>query len=151
MKLSVLILLTLCGAATLSCKKSDDNVTPATTAATIDLKAVMPAGSWSIGSFRQRTEDKTSSFKNTTFVFKADGTVTATQDGVQTKGTWVYSPAVTYYGGNGVASVTINMGQSKPFDRLTETWNVNSVSTSTSLQLDHKEPAEDEHVSFVKL
>lgn len=151
MKLSILLLLAVCTTATLSCKKSDDDATPATTAATIDLKTVMPVGSWSISSFRQRTEDKSSGFKNMSFVFSADGTATATQNGVLTKGTWAYSPAVTYYGGNGLASITINMGQSKPFDRLTETWNVNSASTSSSLQLDHKEPAEDEHVSFVKL
>ncbi|WP_080239104.1 hypothetical protein [Spirosoma rigui] len=152
MKLSVLLLLAVCTTATLSCKKSDDTATPAATGSTIDLKAVMPTGSWSIGTFQQRTEDKSSGFKNMSFVFSTDGTVTATQNGKITKGTWVYSPAVTYYGGNGLASLTINLGQSKPFDMLLNvTWNVNSASTSSSLQLDHKEPAEDEHISFVKL
>ena len=150
MKLSILLLLAVCSAAALSCKKSDE-ATPAPTATTIDIKALMPVGSWSIGTFQQGAEDKSSGFKNVSFVFSADGTVTATQNSKITKGTWVYSPAVTYYGGNGLASLTINLGQSRPFDSLNVTWNVNSASTSSSLQLDHKEPAEDEHISFVKL
>ncbi len=149
MKLAVLLLAGLISI-TFSCKKSDDAV-PAATTSTIDVKAVMPVGSWSVGSLRQRTEDKSSSFKNISFVFSADGTVTATDNGKTTKGTWVYSPAVTYYGGNGLASITFSMGTSKPFDMLSGTWNLNSASTSSNLLLDYKEPAEDEHLSFVKL
>jgi hypothetical protein len=63
----------------------------------------------------------------------------------------VYSPAVTYYGGSGLASLTFNMGTAKPYELLNGTWNLNSASTSSNLQLDHKEPAEDEHLSLVKL
>ncbi|GAB2527227.1 hypothetical protein [Spirosoma aerophilum] len=146
---SVVFLLLVFVTTTFSCKKADEAV-PASTASGIDVKAVMPVGNWSVGSLRQRTEDKSSNFKNINFVFSADGTVTATENNKTTKGTWVYSPAVTYYGGNGLASITLNMGTSKPYDLLNGTWNLNSASTSSNLQLDDKEPAEDEHLSFVK-
>ncbi|MVM40978.1 hypothetical protein GO730_30260 [Spirosoma sp. HMF3257] len=134
---------------TISCKKSDD-VAPATTATTIDLKSVMPAGSWSVSSLRQKTEDKSSNFKNMTFAFSSDGSVTVTDGNKTTKGSWVYSPAVTYYGGDGFASLVLNMGTSKPFDLLNRTWNVNTESTTSTLKLDNKEPLDDEHLVFAK-
>ena len=136
---------------TVACKKSMDDTAPAAAATTIDVKAVMPTGSWSVRSFRQKTEDKSSNFKDMTFVFSADGTVTATQGNKTTKGTWSFSPAgVTYYGGNPLASVTLNMGTSKPFDLLNQAWNVNVASTTSDLKLDNKEPIDDEHLEFVK-
>lgn len=136
---------------TFSCKKSADDVALAATTSTIDLRAVMPAGSWGVATLRQRTEDKSSGFKSITFVFSADGSLTATENNKTTKGTWVYSPAVTYYGGSGPASLTLNMGTAKPFDLLNRTWNLNSASTNSNLQLDNKEPADDEHLSFSRL
>ncbi|MCX6218992.1 hypothetical protein [Spirosoma sp.] len=146
--LQLLLALTL---SVFSCKKASDNLIPATATPTFDVKGVMATGSWTVGSFRQRTEDKSSGFKGITFVFSADGTVTATENNKTTKGTWVYSPAVTYYGGNGLSSLTINIGTSKPFDLLNATWNINAASTTSGLKLDNKEPAEDEHVEFVRL
>lgn len=148
MKLVVFIC-TMLMATTFSCKKFDDAV-PAATTATIDVKAVMPTGNWTVGSLRQRAEDKSSNFKNINFAFSADGTVTTTDNNKTTKGTWVYSPVVTYYGGSGLASITISLGTAKPYDLLNGTWNLNSSSTSSNIQLDYKEPAEDEHLSFVK-
>lgn len=150
MKFSLIVLAALTFSV-FSCKKASDDLTPATTTATVDVKAVMSVGSWTVGSFRQRTEDKSSGFKGITFVFSADGTVTATENNKTTKGTWFYSPAVTYYGGNGLSALTINISTSKPLDLLNRTWNINAASTNSGLKLDNKEPAEDEHVEFVKL
>lgn len=147
MKLFVLLLVGLV-TTTISCKKSDDVAPATTTATTIDVKSVMPVGNWSVSSLRQRTEDKSSNFKDITFVFSADGSVTATQRNKSTKGSWIYSPAVTYYGGNGLSSLTLNLGTSKPFDLLNRTWNVNTESTNSTLKLDNKEPLEDEHLVF---
>ncbi|QDK81811.1 hypothetical protein EXU85_25645 [Spirosoma sp. KCTC 42546] len=147
MKLLVLLLVGLV-TTTFSCKKSDDVAPATTTATTIDVKSVMPTGNWSVSLFQQRTEDKSSNFKDITFVFSADGSVTATQGNKSTKGSWIYSPAVTYYGGNGLSSLTLNLGTSKPFDLLNRTWNVNTESTTSSLKLDNKEPLEDEHLIF---
>ena len=134
-----------------SCAKSSvDPVTPPATSITAaSLTASLTAGSWVLSSFTQKTEDKTSKFTDIAFVFSADGTVTATKSGVETKGSWQYTPAVTYYGSSSKSAIALNMGAATPLDLLTKTWNFISV-TSTTLKIDSPELAEDEHVQFSK-
>lgn len=141
-----LLMLVVC-----SCSKSTDSATPAPATLT-DVKTVLTTGSWSVSSYRQKTEDKTSDFSATTFVFSADGTVVATRNGKTTSGSWTSTPGgVTYYGAApSVATFTINLGTSNPYKAIYKTWNVNATSTASDLKLDNKEPVEDEHLEFVK-
>lgn len=134
-----------------SCSKS--SVYPVSTSASATtpaaLTTALTAGSWVLSSFTQKTEDKTSKFTDVVFTFSADGTVTATKNGTQTKGSWQYTPAVTYYGSSSKSAIALSMGSASPFDLLTKTWNFISL-TATTLKVDSPELAEDEHVQFNK-
>jgi hypothetical protein len=148
-----LLILFIAGIAitTVSCKKTTDAVAPASITSNTDVKSVMPFGAWKVSVYRQKAEDKTSSFRNMNFVFSADGTLTITEGSKTSKGTWASSPGgVLYYGGNATASLTISMGTAKPFDSVSKTWNVNTETTGADVKLDNKEPLEDEHLEFVK-
>jgi len=131
-----------------SCSKSpvDPVVNPLVFSAD-SVTASLTTGTWMISSFTQKTEDKTSKFDGFTFIFSADGSVTATISGTETKGTWHFTPAVTYYGSTSKSAVALNLGAATPLSQLTKTWNFVSA-TSTLLKVDSPELAEDEHVQF---
>jgi hypothetical protein len=134
-----------------SCSKpAGDPTTPPDTT-TANLTAALTTGKWAVSSFIEKTEDKTSKFSDIVFAFSADGTVTATsKNGSSTKGSWHYTPAVTYYGSTSKAAIALNIGAGNPLDLLTKTWNFIS-STSTTLNVDSPELLEDKHVQFSKL
>jgi hypothetical protein len=129
-----------------SCAK--DSTTPAST--TDSTTSVISAGTWTITSYTQKTEDKTNSFGGVAFTFSSDGKLTASGTNSAT-GTWVVTPASTgYYGSSSsLATFTINLGTNSPFNKLTKAWNI-AEQTSTTLRLDNKEPTEDEHITFSK-
>jgi hypothetical protein len=132
-----------------SCSKSYNAPPNANNAVDTTLKTQIISGTWIIKSYTQRTEDKTSQFASTVFTFSNNGTLTANKNGNVTNGTWSYTPSsVGYYGGPpSKASITLNLGATSPFDRLTKIWNVAS-NTDTLLKLDNPEPIEDEHLQF---
>ena len=133
-----------------SCSKS--NTVPTQTAS-VNPSSVVVSGTWGISSLSQRDEDKTSSFTGYTFTFTSAGSLQAEKSGAVTTGTWSYTPsAVSYYGSTpSKASITINLGASKPFSQLTRIWNVDSVNTNASrLALISPEVAEDMHLNFSK-
>ena len=149
MKKNSLLLLSLIFYAMLlwGCKKnSTANNSTDTTVST----PFMSSGTWNISSFTQKMEDKTSDFSGMDFNFSSDGKVTVT--GVKSAdGTWSYSPAVAgYYGGPGTsATFTLNIVSGSTFTNLSRIWNVGTHS-ATSLQLNHPDALEDEHVTFTK-
>jgi len=134
-----------------SCSKSyvSPNTTTATSPTSADLTTVLTSGIWVVSSFTQKTEDKTSKFSNIFFTFSANGTLTATDNGNTTNGTWNYTPAVTYYGSTSKAAIAINIGTGNPLVLLTKTWNL-IASTSSTIKIDSPEILEDEHVQFSK-
>ena len=143
---------TIMSAMLTSCSKSYNAPPNATTTADTTVKTQITSGTWIISSFTQRTEDKTSQFAGVVFTFSSDGTLIATdKNGNKINGSWAFSPStVGYYGGPpSKASITLNVGMSSPFDRLTKVWNVAS-NTATQLKIDNPEPVEDEHVQFTK-
>jgi hypothetical protein len=130
----------------ISCSKNYNNNSTSTNA---DFQTALEMGTWTIGSYIQKTEDKTSQFAGATFTFSKSGTVTVNQNGTVTSGTWSYAPSVAgYYGGPATkASMGLSLGSQSPFDRLSRTWNIESNSSS-SISLVNPEPTEDEHVKF---
>ncbi len=134
-----------------ACSKSSPvaDATNSTGVTAASLTTTLTSGTWVVSSFIQRTEDKTSKFADFVFVFSTDGTVTATSKGLETKGSWQYTPAVTYYGSSSKSAIALSMGSARPFDLLTKTWNFISL-TSTTLKVDSPELVEDEHVQFSK-
>jgi len=146
-------LLSLIVAASIFASCSKSYVSPSTTTATsptsADLTTVLTSGNWVVSSFTQKTEDKTSKFSNMIFTFSVNGTLTATDNGNTTNGTWNYTPAVTYYGSTSKAAIAINIGTGNPLVLLTKTWNLIS-STSSTIKIDSPEILEDEHVQFSK-
>ncbi|HJW16070.1 MAG TPA: hypothetical protein VJ499_03070 [Flavisolibacter sp.] len=108
-------------------------------------------GSWTISSYSQRTEDKTSLFKDYIFTFSAGGVLKITHNAADQSGTWSYIPAsVGYYGSGGTsAAFNLNAGAIDPLVRLNRTWNISSISTST-ISLVNPEPADNEVLVFTR-
>lgn len=134
----------------IGCTKSSTNPTTDSTKPANDTAAII-SGNWVVSSYTQRTENKTAQFANAIFTFSNDGKVSASQNGAVTTGAWVFSPSsVGYYGAPPTkASMTLNMGTSKPMKDLNRTWNVVSVDAGT-LSLINPEPADDERIVFSK-
>jgi hypothetical protein len=111
------------------------------------------AGTWTINSYTQRGENKTSLFTGYVFSFGTGNVLTATKNGVATTGSWSYTAATSgggYYGGTPTdATYTFNLGGNAPLNLLNRTWNVSSASAS-NIVLTNPEPADDEHISFLK-
>lgn len=152
MKRTITLVCFLVAAAILpSCRKaSTDTQQPQTGTVT----AASLNGNFTISSYRQGTENKIAKFEGYVFTFSSTstngGTVTAVKGTDKVNGSWVYSPAVTYYGSTSKNAVVLSLGTATPFDRLTKTWNFDSTSTSTKLVFSNPEVREDEHLVFVK-
>ena len=96
------------------------------------------SGTWVISSFTEHGENKTSDYTGTDFVFKADGSVTATGNNSGT-GSWSMSST----------NLNLNFSSGRPLDRLNEPWKI-AEATNGQIRLDHPESNEDEHVTFSK-
>ena len=143
-------LLLLCFALSLAgCSKSDTSSSGSNNNNPVNVSA----GTWTVSSYSQRAEDKTSVFSGYVFSFGSGGVFTATQNGAVSTGTWSYTAATSgggYYGGTATdATYTFNLGNSDPLNRLNKTWNVSSAS-STKITLVNPEQTENEQLSFSK-
>ena len=137
-----LVLLIFC----ISCKKYSSSAPASTTSN--NPTGNITSGTWSITSFTQKTEDKTSTFAGINFVFSSDGKLIASGTNAA-NGTWVFTEASTGYYGNAKETFSINLGINAPFNKLSKTWNI-AEQNSTTLRLDNPQALEDEHVSFSK-
>ena len=147
---SVQNIFTLVAMATLicfsSCKKTDS--APGNTVAANDtLTAALTSGSWVVASLTQKKEDNTARFAGYIFKFSVGGKLTASLNGVETQGSWSYTPAVTYYGSSSKEAMVINLGADNLFRRVSKTWNIISKS-GTSVKMDNPEILEDEHLQL---
>lgn len=118
-----------------------------------DLRPILPAGTWTVKSYYRSGSDATSDFAGCTFVFASNGQVTATDSkGKSSSGLWVATVGgVTYYGSAPTVtalSLYFDKKTPKPFDRLSNTWNVNLATTSTDVIIDNVEPQAGERVEF---
>jgi hypothetical protein len=131
-----------------SCKKTDS--APANTPLANDsITTALTSGSWVVASLTQKKEDNTSRFAGYIFKFSGGGKLTASLNGIETQGTWSYSPAVTYYGSSSKEAISINLGADNLFRRISKTWNIIAKTTS-SLTMDNPEILEDEHLQLQK-
>jgi RNA binding exosome subunit len=137
----ILILLTL----SIGCKKYSASTSNNNSNS---IAGVISEGTWTISSYTQRTEDKSAMFTGINFIFSSDGKLSASGTKIA-NGTWVYSPASTGYYGNTLATFSINLGTTSPFDKLSKAWNIGEQN-NTVLRLDNPETTEDEHVTFLK-
>lgn len=131
-----------------SCKKSD-SIPNNTVSGNDTLTAALTSGSWLVVSLTQKKEDNTAKFAGYTFKFSAAGKLTASLNGVETQGSWSYTPAVTYYGSSSKEAMAINLGADNLFRRVSKTWNIISKS-SNSIKMDNPEILEDEHLQLQK-
>jgi hypothetical protein len=131
----------------IACKKESNS--PDANNTTTTASTVME-GSWTITSYTQRTENKTNNYAGINFSFSNDGKLVATGTN-SAAGTYSITPPSTgyYSSSSSVATFTINLGTSSPFNKLTNVWNV-AEQTSTTLRLDNREITEDEHITFSK-
>ena len=138
-------------ALTESCSKNGTQAVPPNTPSVSDTSAKQFTGSWVVSSYSQRTEDKSSLFRDYVFTFSEENVARAEKSGSTVSGTWLYSPsAVGYYGSApSKASFTLNMGAGSPLRLLNKTWNIDTVhSNSSTLALVNPEPADNEQLSF---
>ena len=136
-----------------SCSKSSSDSTGNTTSPNVNPGNTIVSGTWKIGSYTQRTEDKTAQFEGYSFTFSTGGLLTAVKAGNATSVTWSYQPSIVGYYGNTAtnASFTINLGTASPLSRLTRTWNVDTTKiTSSSIRLINPEVQDDEQITFSK-
>jgi len=148
MKSSFCCLLTMGWLMLAGCSKNDSG---STTNNNPDPAQTVMNGTWAITSYSQRTEDKTSLFMDYVFTFSTGNVLKISHNAADVTGTWSYIPAsVGYYGSGGTnAAFTINGGSSEPLVRLNDTWNINSVSTS-SISLVNAEPLDNEVLVFTR-
>jgi hypothetical protein len=125
------------------CSKS--NTSDTTSNNNPDPTQTVMNGTWTISSYSQRTEDKTSLFNDYVFAFSAGNVWKITHNAAEVAGSWSYIAAsVGYYGSGGTnAALILNAGASDPLVRLDRTWNINSISTAT-ISLVNPEPADNE-------
>ena len=125
--------------------KTDTSLTSAA------LNAILQNGTWYVSVYQEKTEDKASKFSDLSFSFNADGSLTITdaKSNSSEKGSWAYTPAVTYYGSSSKAAISLNAGSSTPQKLLTAKWNFVSASAGL-ISLDSPEVAEQLHLKFAK-
>ena len=131
-----------------SCKKTDSTAAN-TSLANDSITTALTTGSWVVASLTQKKEDNTSRFTGYIFKFSAGGKLTALLNGIETQGTWSYTPAVTYYGSSSKEAMSINLGADNLFRRISKTWNI-ITKTTRSLTMDNPEILEDEHLQLQK-
>lgn len=137
-----------------SCQKQTEApASSANTTTTTTTKAVDVSGTWQVSSWLQRTEDKTSAFKDYSVTFAAGGTAKAEHNSPVDNGTWVYTPSSVSYCGStpSKASFAINFGTAATLSTLNRTRNIDSAkTTATALALINPEPADGESLTFTK-
>ncbi len=136
------------------CSKNQSDVTPVPpNTSSSNVQATLLSGTWAITSLIQKTEDKTSVYNGYSFSFFDRGIVKASKSGVETSGSWSYTPsAVGYYGSTpSKASMIINFGTANVLTKISKTWNIDTTKTNTSsLGLINPEIIEEEHLVFSK-
>lgn len=130
------------------CSKNDSG---STTNNNPDPAQTVMNGTWTITSYSQRMEDKTSLFVSYVFTFSPGNVLKISHNAADVTGTWSYIPAsVGYYGSGGTsAALNLNAGSIDPLIRLNRTWNISSISTST-ISLVNPEPADKEVLVFTR-
>ncbi|MBN8825583.1 MULTISPECIES: hypothetical protein [unclassified Spirosoma] len=143
----ILFALLLVVTLTVGCKKSTDDVAPATTATT--FPQILAPGTWVISSYVQGTEDKLKALGSISINFTSDGKATATQGGQTTVGSWSWG-GNSYYGTPADSkTVTLSFGIKTPYDKLSKTWTIMDANSS-AIKLDNSNPAENEHLTLTK-
>ena len=98
----------------LSCKKDDSNNSP------IDL--IVTTGTWKVSYYHENNEDKTSNFSDYTFTFGDNGTMTASNSGGTTTGTWTSDDSEN--------EIHISLGNTEPLKDLSKGWLIISKSST---------------------
>ena len=131
LKISLLIF----AAATLftSCKKADMNSLP--------TSAILTSGTWSITSFQQSTNDRTSNFSGLHFTFSTDGSVTARNSAGSTIGTWGNDDSHNEF--------HMSLSNSGPLKDLSKGWKISSRS-GTEIELEDENEVEHESLHIEK-
>jgi hypothetical protein len=103
-------------------------------------------GDWKISYFKEKGDDETNDFKNYTFKFNENGTVTVLYNNQTFYGTWkivVDSKKTKFY---------LNFGICKPFEELNEDWLI-LEKTNITIRLEHRSGGDGgvSHLTFEKI
>jgi hypothetical protein len=118
------------------------------------IGSLITVGTWKVTSYVEIGVDGTDKFSTYTFNFNTSGAITANQSGKISSGTWLYVPAVFYYGipvyGSSPDGFDINFGLTRPLSLLGKNLFI-SKKTTTNFYLSSVNPAEDTHITFTKI
>jgi hypothetical protein len=123
-----------------SCKK-DDNSTPSNNNNTT-MASIITAGSWRVSYFHDGPDDHTSNFTGYSFTFSNNGTMTATNAGGTTNGTWSMDDSKNEF--------NITLSNADPLKDLSHGWTVISK-TSTDIVLKDDNATHNEELHFTKI
>ena len=134
--IQIMLLITMLFAA-VSCKK-EDNLSV--------VDDTIQEGNWKITFFEDSGKDETAHFSSYEFVFNADGTVVATNDGNTISGTWLTGID------DSQSKLILNFGSTVPFDDLNEDWHV-TEETSALIRCEHVSggSGETDYLTFEKI
>lgn len=115
-----------------ACKKSSNNTLPLT----------LGGSTWVVSYFWDKDKDETSDFAGYTFLFNADGTLTASLPGhADRTGTWTLSDSDT--------KLTLKIAGTEALDELNEDWQVLEFS-DTLIKLQDDNDTHEEVLHFQK-
>ena len=120
----------------------------------LPIGSLIAVGTWKVTSYVERGLDDTQKFSSYTFTFSLSGAITANQSGKILNGTWLYLPAVFYYGipiyGTSPDGFNISFGITRPLSLLGKNLFI-SKKTTTNFYLSSVNPTEDTHITFTKI
>jgi hypothetical protein len=120
----------------------------------LPIGSLITVGTWKVTSYLERGVDGTNKFSNYTFTFNSSGIMTANQNGQMSIGSWLYVPAVFYYGvpvyGTSPDGFDISFGTTRPLSLLGKGLFI-SKKTTTNFYLNSINPVEDTHIIFTKM
>lgn len=125
-----------------SCNSDDDNVRLDTPDA---ITTILPEGKWKISLYVDDNQDKTGNFSSFVFEFKADSTVTATNDILSEVGTWAYDKDPSD------PELDIRFDETSVLDEISEDWDIVSVNPNKIELKDIDSDGDEDYLTFVKI
>ncbi len=118
-----------------SCKNEKDDTDPT---------QIISSGSWRVGHYMDSGNDETSDFIGYSFVFSANGTLTATRNDISKTGTWMKDNASNKL----IIDLGLDIDTNRPLGELTDDWKITTFASSEISLVDDSSP--DEMLVFLK-
>jgi len=140
-KIYLMVFLIAALATASSCKKEDNSSSSSSTSS--NVSAYITSGSWRINYYHESGDDHTSNFDGYTFTFSTSGTMSATNSGGTTSGTWEVDDS-------NVNEFHMSIGSTSPLLDLNHGWIITSQSAA-EIHMKDDDLNHSEEVHFIKI